>query len=67
MSESTLDLTTLLALKARELDIEWRRLQSVLIKLRALVGSSGSAEAPLLDYLKEVKMNKEDETPPSKH
>ncbi|WP_275936893.1 BRO-N domain-containing protein [Rhodoblastus acidophilus] len=67
LSESTLDLTTLLALKARELDIEWRRLQPVLTKLRALVGSSGSAEDPLLDYLKEVKMNKDDETPPSKH
>ncbi|MCW2318583.1 prophage antirepressor-like protein [Rhodoblastus acidophilus] len=67
LSESTLDLTTLLALKARELDIEWCRLQPVLTKLRALVGSSGSAEDPLLDYLKEVKMNKEDETPPSKH
>ncbi|MBB4200894.1 hypothetical protein CCR94_01005 [Rhodoblastus sphagnicola] len=67
LSESTLDLTMLSALKARELDIEWRRVQPVLNKLRALVGSSGSAEDPLLDYLKEVKMNKEDETPPSKH
>jgi len=67
LSESTLDLTMLLALKARELDIEWRRVQPILNQLRALVGSSGSAEDPLLDYLKQVKLNKEDETPPSKH